>query len=72
MWLSGGQDQLVPGWSSLMFMLLIVGGTVSTILGIMGIYLGYIFQEVKRRPAYLRIQGRARVADRDLSSDTEV
>lgn len=55
-----------------MFMLLIVGGTVSTILGIMGIYLGYIFQEVKRRPAYLRIQGRARVADRDLSSDTEV
>jgi dolichol-phosphate mannosyltransferase len=52
LWLGGHRDVLAPGWSSLMFMLLIVGGTISTILGIVGIYVGYIFQEVKRRPAY--------------------
>ncbi len=53
LWLSGNRGVLHPGWSSLMFMLLIVGGTLSVILGILGIYIGYIFQEVKRRPVYL-------------------
>jgi len=52
LWLGGHRDVLAPGWSSLMFMLLIVGGTLSTILGVVGIYVGYIFQEVKRRPSY--------------------
>ena len=52
LWLGGRYESLAPGWSSLMFMLLIVGGTLSTILGILGIYVGYIFQEVKRRPSY--------------------
>jgi len=52
-WLSGNQDSLVPGWSSLMFMLLFVGGTLLTLLGLVGVYIGYIFQEVKRRPVYL-------------------
>jgi glycosyltransferase involved in cell wall biosynthesis len=52
-WLSGNQDLLVRGWSSLMFILLLVGGTLAIILGIIGIYVGYIFQEVKRRPIYL-------------------
>jgi dolichol-phosphate mannosyltransferase len=53
LWLGGRYESLAPGWSSLMFMLLIVGGTLATILGILGIYVGYIFQEVKRRPSYL-------------------
>src|SRR6267378_2503938 len=44
---------LVPGWSSLMFMVLIVGGTLMIAVGLVGIYVGYIFQEVKRRPVYL-------------------
>jgi dolichol-phosphate mannosyltransferase len=53
LWLGGHREVLAPGWSSLMFMLLIVGGTLSTILGIVGVYVGYIFQEVKRRPSYI-------------------
>jgi dolichol-phosphate mannosyltransferase len=57
LWLGGRYESLAPGWSSLMFMLLIVGGTLATILGILGVYVGYIFQEVKRRPAYF-IRGR--------------
>lgn len=52
-WLTGNQSHLVPGWSSTMFMLLIVGGSLMIALGLIGIYIGYIFQEVKRRPIYL-------------------
>jgi dolichol-phosphate mannosyltransferase len=66
LWLGGRYEILAPGWSSLMFMLLIVGGTLSVILGILGIYVGYIFQEVKGRPSYLiRSGGEARDRDRD-------
>lgn len=52
-WVTGRTSNLAPGWSSLMFVILIVGGMIMVILGFIGIYVGYIFQEVKRRPAYL-------------------
>jgi len=52
-WLTGRQHLLVPGWSSLMFMLLIVGAALMIAVGLVGVYVGYIFQEVKRRPVYL-------------------
>jgi dolichol-phosphate mannosyltransferase len=52
-WISGQTQRLAPGWSSLMFMLLVVGGTLMISMGFIGIYIGYIFQEVKRRPVYL-------------------
>lgn len=52
LWVSGGQEALAPGWSSLMFMILIVGGFLMILLGLIGLYVGYIFQEVKRRPNY--------------------
>jgi polyisoprenyl-phosphate glycosyltransferase len=44
---------LAPGWSSLMFVLLVVGGTLMVSMGFIGVYVGLIFQEVKRRPIYL-------------------
>lgn len=53
LWLRGANDQLVPGWSSLMFVLLIVGGILMISIGLAGIYIGYIFQEIKGRPVYL-------------------
>jgi dolichol-phosphate mannosyltransferase len=52
-WLTGRQHLLVPGWSSLMFMVLIVGAALMIAVGLVGIYVGYIFQEVKQRPIYL-------------------
>ena len=52
-WVRGASTALAPGWSSLMFMLLIVGGVLTTLLGFIGIYVGYIFQETKQRPIYL-------------------
>ncbi len=36
-----------------MFVLLVVGGILMILLGFIGIYVGLIFQEVKRRPIYL-------------------
>lgn len=52
-WFSGNQASLAPGWSSLMFVLLFVGGAILIALGFIGVYIGYIFQEVKNRPVYL-------------------
>lgn len=52
-WATGQQSTLAPGWSSLMFILLITGGMILITLGFIGIYIGYIFQEVKGRPIYL-------------------
>jgi dolichol-phosphate mannosyltransferase len=36
-----------------MFVILIVGGMLMLLLGFVGVYVGYIFQEVKRRPVFL-------------------
>ena len=56
-WVTGSTSNLAPGWSSLMFIILIVGGMLMILLGFIGVYIGYIFQEVKRRPVYLVKQG---------------
>jgi len=56
-WVTGSTSNLAPGWSSLMFVILIVGGMLMVLLGFIGIYVGYIFQEVKRRPVYLIKKG---------------
>ena len=52
-WFTGRSSELVPGWSSLMSVMLVIGGMVMILLGFIGVYVGYIFQEVKRRPVYL-------------------
>ena len=36
-----------------MFMVLLVGAALMIAVGLVGIYVGYIFHEVKRRPIYL-------------------
>ncbi len=57
-WVTGNISHLAPGWSSLMFIILIVGGFLMISIGVIGVYIGYIFQEVKGRPVYLvRVPG---------------
>ncbi|HEV8614802.1 MAG TPA: glycosyltransferase family 2 protein [Methylomirabilota bacterium] len=68
-WLAGQQHRLVPGWSSLMFMVLIVGAALMIAVGLVGIYVGYIFQEVKRRPVYLLRAVHQRAGDRPPEAD---
>jgi dolichol-phosphate mannosyltransferase len=62
-WVRGMQDALEPGWSSLMFILLLVGGILLVFISIVGMYVGYILQEVKNRPVYI-IQERTQEASR--------
>ena len=53
LWLTGNTERIVAGWSSLMAIMLIASGIIMILLGFIGVYVGYIFQEVKRRPIYL-------------------
>jgi dolichol-phosphate mannosyltransferase len=53
LWLNGQYDRIVPGWSSLMAVMLIASGIIMILLGFIGVYVGYIFQQVKGRPVYL-------------------
>ena len=43
----------VEGWSSLMVSLFFLGGIIIGLMGIIGVYLGKTFDEVKRRPLYV-------------------
>jgi dolichol-phosphate mannosyltransferase len=52
-WWRGRWHELARGWSSLMLMVLLVGGILMVLVGFIGVYVGYIFQEVKRRPVYV-------------------
>ena len=42
----------VPGWSSLILSIWLVGGFIMISMGIVGTYIGKIYTEVKRRPLY--------------------
>ena len=42
-----------PGYTSLIVVILLLGGLQLTVLGILGEYLGSVFDEVKRRPLYI-------------------
>ena len=52
-WIRGDTSSLEPGWGSLMFIILTASGMLMILLGFIGIYVGYIFHEVKSRPVYL-------------------
>jgi len=43
----------VQGWSSLIVSLFFIGGVIIVNLGIIGIYLGKTFDEIKKRPLYI-------------------
>ncbi|MBX2927225.1 MAG: glycosyltransferase family 2 protein [Saprospiraceae bacterium] len=44
--------QTIPGWTSILVSLLIIGGVILINLGIIGEYIARIFNEVKARPLY--------------------
>ena len=44
---------LVEGWASLIGVVLVLGGIQLTFLGVIGEYVGRIYEEVKRRPLYV-------------------
>lgn len=46
-------DIPVPGWTSLITSLYFIGGLILANLGVVGVYIGKIFEETKGRPLYL-------------------
>ena len=46
------KDDAIPGWASLLVSMWFIGGTAITGIGIIGLYVGKIYTEVKRRPRY--------------------
>lgn len=49
-WLSG---ESVPGWTSLMLLVVVLGAVQMFVLALMGEYIGRLYNEVKRRPLYI-------------------
>lgn len=43
----------VAGWSSMIASVYFLGGIVISILGVLGVYIGKVFDEVKKRPLYV-------------------
>ena len=47
------EGETIPGWTSIMVSLWLIGGAMMTAIGIIGEYIGKIYKEVKKRPRYL-------------------
>lgn len=47
------RGNLVPGWTSIVASIYFVGGLLLVTIGIVGIYVGNIFNETKHRPLYM-------------------
>ena len=43
----------VEGWTSLMVSIYFLGGVIMSILGMLGVYLGKVYDETKKRPLYI-------------------
>jgi dolichol-phosphate mannosyltransferase len=52
-WGALNDEFVVLGWASLMASIFFVGGSILIVLGILGTYLGRVFNEVKNRPLYV-------------------
>ncbi|MBI3664821.1 MAG: glycosyltransferase family 2 protein [Acidobacteria bacterium] len=47
------KDTVVPGWTSIIIVGTLIGGFQSILLGLIGEYVGRLYEETKRRPLYL-------------------
>ncbi len=74
-WLAGHN---IPGWTSLMLVVVILGAVQMFVLALMGEYIGRLYNEVKHRPLYIvqEVAGEARdharlgyLADKRVGSD---
>jgi polyisoprenyl-phosphate glycosyltransferase len=63
-------DTVVPGWTSVVVAVLILGGAQLICLGIIGQYLGQMYDEVKGRPLFLIAEDTAPGGERAPTPDT--
>ena len=57
-WLAG---EAIPGWTSLMLVVVVIGAVQMFVLGLMGEYIGRLYSQAKQRPLYIvqEIAGRS-------------
>ena len=55
-----------PGWTSLAVLLLLIGGFIIISVGLTGLYLGKVFEQVKGRPLFV-VDERRRVGELDAA-----
>ncbi len=69
-WIAG---VTVPGWTSVVFIVLILGSVQLMVLGILGEYLGRLYMESKRRPLFIvdKVIGQAGSALTGAAADPE-
>lgn len=48
-----GLMQTVPGWASLLVAVIFFGGVQLLTIGVLGEYIGSIFDEIKNRPEFI-------------------
>jgi dolichol-phosphate mannosyltransferase len=65
-----GPNQTVPGYTSLAVLLLVLAGVIIISIGVVGLYVGRTFQQVKNRPLFV-IDSRAEGPDAPGSLVTE-
>jgi hypothetical protein len=61
-------EKSVPGYTSLAVLMLVLAGVIIFSVGIVGLYVGRVFEQVKERPLFLIDQEadrRARIPSRD-------
>jgi glycosyltransferase involved in cell wall biosynthesis len=63
-WLSG---RAIPGWTSLMLIVVVIGAVQMFVLGLMGEYIGRLYSQAKQRPLYIVQE----IAGRRVSDDAE-
>lgn len=54
---------IVPGWPSLILVMMILGGFQLLMIGILGEYVGRIYTEVKARPTFVQRKPRRKMSD---------
>lgn len=55
---------VAPGWTSIIVLILVVGGVILLSLGVVGLYVGQVFDQVKQRPLF--------ILSREVSSESSV
>lgn len=53
LWAAAFTNRAVPGWSSILAAVLVLGGVQLTVLWIIGEYIGRLYEEAKQRPLYV-------------------
>ena len=58
-------DELPPGYTSIVVLLLILSGFIIISLGVVGLYVGRIFDQVKGRPPFVVEEDRVMAGDEE-------